>query len=166
MARVSVPDDLPEFLRDHIRRYLETDGADGHLWDSTVVGGPGPVPTLLLTTRGRKTGNPRILPMIYDRTPTGFAVIASKAGAPTHPAWYLNLVAEPVVDVQVADRKFRARARTAEGAGMPSGGGWWRSIRPTTITRPVPSGLFRWSFSSRWIPELPGPAGRDLIMTG
>ena len=116
MARVSVPDDLPEFLRDHIRRYLETDGADGHLWDSTVVGGPGPVPTLLLTTRGRKTGNPRILPMIYDRTPTGFAVIASKAGAPTHPAWYLNLVVEPVVDVQVADRKFRARARTAEGA--------------------------------------------------
>ena len=72
MARVSVPDDLPEFLRDHIRRYLETDGADGHLWDSTVVGGPGPVPTLLLTTRGRKTGNPRILPMIYDRTPTGW----------------------------------------------------------------------------------------------
>ena len=55
MARVSVPDYLPEFLRDHIRRYLVTDGADGHLWDSTVVGGPGPVPTLLLTTRGRKT---------------------------------------------------------------------------------------------------------------
>lgn len=116
MASVSVPDDLPEFLRDHIRRYLETDGADGHLWDSTVAGGPGPVPTLLLTTRGRKTGKPRTLPMIYDRTATGFAVIASKAGAPTHPAWYLNLVAEPVVDVQVADRKFRARARTADGA--------------------------------------------------
>ena len=44
-------------MRDHVRRYLESDGADGHLWDSSERGGPGPVPTLLLTTTGRKSGS-------------------------------------------------------------------------------------------------------------
>jgi proline iminopeptidase len=89
-----VPENLPEWIRDHVRRYLESDGADGHMWDASIGGGTGLVPTLLLTTVGRKSGN---------------------AGAPTHPAWYLNLCAQPEVDVQVEARRFRARARTASG---------------------------------------------------
>jgi deazaflavin-dependent oxidoreductase (nitroreductase family) len=108
--------ELPDWIRDHIRRYLESDGADGHLWDSSERGGPGPVPTLLLTTTGRKSGTPQLLPLIYGKTPTGYAVVASKGGAPEHPAWYRNLVAQPEVDVQVGADKFAARARTASGA--------------------------------------------------
>jgi deazaflavin-dependent oxidoreductase (nitroreductase family) len=108
--------ELPDWIRDHIRRYLESDGADGHLWDSSERGGPGPVPTLLLTTTGRKSGKPQLLPLIYGKTPTGYAVVASKGGAPEHPAWYRNLVAQPEVDVQVGADKFAARARTASGA--------------------------------------------------
>lgn len=108
--------ELPTWISDHIRRYLATDGADGHLWDSSERGGPGPVPTLLLTTTGRKSGKPQLLPLIYGKTPTGYAVVASKGGAPEHPAWYRNLVAQPEVGVQVAADNFRARARTASGA--------------------------------------------------
>lgn len=107
---------LPDWMRDHVRRYLESDGADGHLWDSSERGGPGPIPTLLLTTTGRKSGKPQLLPLIYGRTPKGYAVVASKGGAPAHPAWYLNLTAHPEVAVQVGADKFRARARTASGA--------------------------------------------------
>jgi deazaflavin-dependent oxidoreductase (nitroreductase family) len=108
--------ELPTWIRDHIRRYLESDGADGHLWDSSERGGPGPVPTLLLTTTGRKSGKPQLLPLIYGKTPAGYTIVASKGGAPEHPAWYLNLVAQPEVGVQVAADRFRARARTATGA--------------------------------------------------
>ena len=107
---------LPDWMREHVRRYLESDGADGHLWDSSERGGPGPVPTLLLTTTGRRSGKPQLLPLIYGKTPKGYAVVASKGGAPAHPAWYLNLVDHPEVDVQVGAKKLKARARTARGA--------------------------------------------------
>jgi deazaflavin-dependent oxidoreductase (nitroreductase family) len=110
-----VATELPSWIRDHVRRYLETNGAEGHLWDSSVAGGPGPIPTLLLTTTGRKSGRELVLPLIYGKTRTGYAVVASKGGAPAHPAWYVNLVADPNVRVQVGPEKFRARARTATG---------------------------------------------------
>jgi proline iminopeptidase len=98
-----------------MRRYLASDGRDGHLWDSSVAGGSGLVPTLLLTTTGRKSGKPQMLPLIYGKTQNGHVIIASKGGAPSHPAWYLNLVARPDVDVQVEAKRFRARARTVTG---------------------------------------------------
>ena len=116
MSEVSVPAHLPDWIRDHIRRYLESDGADGHMWDSSVVGGPGLVPTLLLTTTGRKSGKPQVLPLIYGKTENGYGIVASKGGAPSHPDWYLNLAARPEVEVQVEAKRFRARARTATGA--------------------------------------------------
>ncbi len=103
------------WIAQHRRRYLESNGADGHLWDSTPVGGPGPIPTLLLTTVGRKSGQRRIMPLIYGETAGGYVVIASRGGYPTHPAWYLNLLANPEVDVQVGAERLRARARTAQG---------------------------------------------------
>jgi len=111
-----LPAGLPDWIRNHLERYLATDGADGHLWDASLGGGTGMVPTLILTTVGRKSGEPRPLPLIYGEVEGGHAVIASKGGAPAHPAWYLNLVAHPEVDVQVKADRFRARARTAEGA--------------------------------------------------
>jgi deazaflavin-dependent oxidoreductase (nitroreductase family) len=116
MAEPVINDKLPAWIKDHLTRYLATDGADGHLWDASLGGGQGMVPTLLLTTVGRKSGSPLTLPLIYGRTPAGgYTVIASKGGAPAHPAWFLNLQAQPEVDVQVAAERFRARARVAEG---------------------------------------------------
>ena len=110
------PTQLPDWIRDHVRRYRESNGADGHMWDSKVAGGPGPVPTLLLTTNGRKSKRRQTLPLIYGKSPGGYAIVASKGGAPSHPAWFLNLRDDPTVDVQVAAEKFRARARIASAA--------------------------------------------------
>ena len=116
MSKASVPAHLPDWIRGHIRRYLESDGADGHMWDSSVAGGHGLVPTLLLTTTGRKSGKSLILPLIYGKIEDGFGIVASKGGAPSHPAWYLNLTAQPDVEVRIAAERFRARARTATGS--------------------------------------------------
>lgn len=115
MADAPIPNQLPAWIRDHLRRYLESDGADGHLWDASVAGGSGLVPTLLLTTTGRRSGRKLQLPLIYGETEGGYVIVASKGGFPTHPAWYRNLEAQPEVDVQVAAKRFRARARTARG---------------------------------------------------
>ena len=82
----------PDWIQDHIRRYLESNGADGHMWD---LSGPGLVATLLLTTTGRKSGKPQILPLIYGKNENGYGIVASKGGAPSHPAWYFNLTAHP-----------------------------------------------------------------------
>ena len=115
MSEVKIPTNLPKWIGDHLRRYLESDGVDGHMWDSAPVGGPGPIPTLLLTTTGRRSGQPVIMPLIYGKTDKGYVVVASKGGAPQHPGWYLNLVAHPEVEVQVIAERFRAKARTATG---------------------------------------------------
>jgi deazaflavin-dependent oxidoreductase (nitroreductase family) len=69
------------------------------------------VPTLLLTTTGRRSGEQRQLPLIYGEDPSGLVIVASKGGAPAHPAWYLNLVEHPQVIVQVAHDRYRAEAR-------------------------------------------------------
>ncbi|MCZ6829164.1 MAG: nitroreductase family deazaflavin-dependent oxidoreductase [Gammaproteobacteria bacterium] len=106
---------LPEWIIDHLTRYLETDGEDGHMWDASLGGGEGFVPTLLLTTVGRKSGEVLTLPLIYSETENGYVVIASKGGAAEHPAWYLNLDADPSVGVQVKADRFDGRARVAEG---------------------------------------------------
>jgi proline iminopeptidase len=111
-----IPENLPGWIADHLRRYLETDGADGHYYDASARGGGKAIASLLLKTEGRRSGKPLLLPLFYCDTPGGgYAVIASKGGAPQHPAWYLNLTANPEVGVQVGARKFRARARTAAG---------------------------------------------------
>jgi deazaflavin-dependent oxidoreductase (nitroreductase family) len=95
------------FGDEHVRRYRETDGEEGHDWEGTSA--------LILTTRGRHTGAERDSALIYGREGDRLAVVASKGGARQHPAWYLNLVANPEVDVQVKGDRFRARARTAAG---------------------------------------------------
>ena len=115
MPEQRVAEGLPEWIRDHLVRYMESDGADGHLWDSSIGGGEGMIETLLLTTTGRKSGLALTIPLIYGRTDGGYCVIASKGGAPAHPAWYLNLEADPDVHIQVAADKYDARARVAEG---------------------------------------------------
>jgi len=70
---------------------------------------------LLLTTKGRKSGEPRTTPLIYEADGDRYVIVASKGGAPDDPGWYLNLAKEPEVELQVWDEVFPARASTAEG---------------------------------------------------
>ncbi len=96
---------------EHIRRYEETDGEVGHEWNGATC--------LVLTTTGRRTGQPRKFALIYGCDGDKYLVVASKGGAPTHPGWYLNLAANPEVQVQVRGDRFPAHARTATAEEKP-----------------------------------------------
>ncbi|MCP4006283.1 MAG: nitroreductase family deazaflavin-dependent oxidoreductase [bacterium] len=102
------------WIAEHIELYRK-DPEKAHIWDSTPLGGPGDLPTLLLTTTGRKSGEPRSLPLIYGNFGNGYVVIASKGGLPDHPLWYRNLKATPECDLMVGAKAVSARARVAEG---------------------------------------------------
>jgi deazaflavin-dependent oxidoreductase (nitroreductase family) len=91
---------------DHIRQYVSSNGEEGHIWNG--------VPTLLLTTKGRKSGKGRRTPLIYGRDGDRYVVVASKGGTPEHPLWYDNLVADPHVRLQVGPEVFDATASTAD----------------------------------------------------
>ncbi len=99
------------FGQEHVRRYQETDGAEGHDWRGTTV--------LLLTTTGRRSGETRTTPLIYRQHGDDYVVVASKGGAPQHPAWYVNLSADPNVTVQVRGDRFNTKARTASAQERP-----------------------------------------------
>ncbi|MGI5202263.1 nitroreductase family deazaflavin-dependent oxidoreductase [Spirillospora sp. CA-108201] len=106
--------------KEHVDRYRETDGAEGHDWQGTV--------TLLLTTTGRRSGKERTTPLIYQTEGAAYLVVASKGGADDPPLWYLNLQDNPEVKVQVKGDKFVARARTARPDEKP---GLWRKMAAT-----------------------------------
>ena len=115
MTEVHIPEYRPDWIKEHVELYLQ-DGEAGHYWDASLGGGEGMLTTLLLTTTGRKSGKSLVLPLIYRPTGDGgYCIIASKGGAPAHPAWFLNLEANPAVHVQVSTDKFDAVARVAEG---------------------------------------------------
>lgn len=116
---IKIPPSMPRWMAEHMRRYLDSNGADGHLWDSSKAGGPGPLPTLLLTTTGRRSGESQTLPLLYGKTPTGYVIIASKGGHPQHPGWFLNLEANPKVRLMVAAERFDAVARLATAEERP-----------------------------------------------
>jgi deazaflavin-dependent oxidoreductase (nitroreductase family) len=103
--------------KEQVERYRETDGAEGHDWQGTK--------TLLLTTTGRRSGEKRTLPLIYGRHGDDYLIVASKGGADEPPAWYLNLEADPEVEVQVLDDRFKARARTATPDEKPE---MWKTM--------------------------------------
>ena len=108
---------MPSWIGEHVKLY-QRDPEKAHLWDSTLGGnkGGGLIPTLLLTTKGRKSGATHLTPLIYAKTGKAFAVIASKGGDPKHPAWYLNLSQNPDVEIQVGKDHYHAKARTANPA--------------------------------------------------
>jgi len=153
-----VHDSPSGWVNEHIQQYVNSDGAEGHLWHG--------VPTLLLTTTGRKTGELRRTALIYGRHGASYLIVASQGGAPNHPAWYLNLEANPEVQLQggapnhpawylnleanpevqlqVGAERFSARARTASEQEKPE---LWRimtGIWPaydeyqTKTDRPIP----------------------------
>ena len=100
------PPDLDLLGEEHVRRYQETNGEVGYIWNG--------VPTLLLTTTGRKSGAPRTTPLIHGRDGGDYLVVASMGGAPRHPNWYRNLLADPAAHVQVRAEHMDVTARTAK----------------------------------------------------
>jgi deazaflavin-dependent oxidoreductase (nitroreductase family) len=92
---------------EHVRVYQETNGEEGYIWNG--------VPTLLFTTKGRKSGKLYTNPIIYTQVGDKQVIMASMGGSPTHPSWYLNIQENPEIDVQIKADKFRARTRTATG---------------------------------------------------
>ena len=103
---------LADWAKDHLNRYIESNGADGHELQG--------VTNLLLTTTGRKSGKALQLPLIYGRDGDNYIIVASRGGTPDHPEWYKNLVANPNVELQVRDERFPATARTANDAEKPA----------------------------------------------
>ena len=101
-----------ESYRDFNRRLIEDLRANGGRATSGPFGGR---QLLILTKRGARSAEPRENPLAFSRAGESYVVIGSKGGAPTYPAWYHNLVANPEVTVEVEGRTFPARARVAEG---------------------------------------------------
>lgn len=101
--------------QEHRLRYLTSGGADGHVEDLTAVGGRPFATHCLIRYRGRKSGKVFITGLCYADIGGEIVICASKGGADEHPNWYLNLIAEPTVDVQVATNAFRATWREPEG---------------------------------------------------
>ena len=95
--------------------YRRTSGRIGGKW-RVAAGFRKPVPTLLLEHVGRKTGRSFTVPLLYLDRGEELVVVGSQGGLPKHPQWYLNLVADPDVTVQVGRERRAVRARTAEGA--------------------------------------------------
>ena len=117
MSDAKLAPNLPQWMVDHVGRYLSSGGTDGHMYTINAPNLPTmSVPSLLLTTTGRKSGEKFLFPLFYGQAGNSYFVIASKGGAPAHPGWYRNLLANPVVEVQVGTAKMQAKARTASGA--------------------------------------------------
>jgi deazaflavin-dependent oxidoreductase (nitroreductase family) len=96
---------------DHVRLYRETNGAEGYDWNGA--------PTLLLTTTGARSGEPRTAPLIFARDGDDYLIVASVGGMPKHPAWYHNLRADPTAHIQVKAEHLDVTARIASDEEKP-----------------------------------------------
>jgi len=105
------------FGQEHVDRYRETDGEEGHEWNGASV--------LILTTTGRKSGQRRDTPLIYGRSGENYLVVASKGGADEPPAWFVNLEADPETEVQVKADRLKTRARVATPEEKPQ---MWKTM--------------------------------------
>ena len=133
MPDAKLAPNLPEWMVEHANRYIASGGADGHLYHMSQPGRPEiTVPSLLLTTTGRKSGEKYVFPLFYGDTGDGsYIIVASKGGAPKHPQWYLNLVAHPEVEVQVGTKRIAARARCSAIASWS----WSEGSPPSSLSR-------------------------------
>ena len=96
---------------DHVKAYRESDGEVGYLWNGATA--------LLLTTTGRKSGEPRASALIFARDGDDYLVVASMGGAPQHPSWYRNLSENPDAEIQVKGEHIPVRAHTASDDEKP-----------------------------------------------
>ena len=106
-----VHDSPTGWVAKHINSYVKSGGQKGHIWNG--------VPTLLLTTRGRKSGQLRRTALIYGQDAGRYLLVASLGGSPKHPLWYLNLLEHPEVELQVGEESFAGRARVATAEEKP-----------------------------------------------
>ena len=97
-----------EPIADHVERYLATDGEDGGIWMDA--------PCIILSTVGARSGKLRRTPLIRVRHGEAYLVVASLGGAPSHPQWFHNVVANPEVTVQDLGEVHELRARVASPA--------------------------------------------------
>lgn len=104
----------PDWVDDHLKAYL-ADGVEAHLLDLSRAGGSTETPTLVLRTVGRKSGRTLLSPLVYGKSGDDIILIASKGGAPKHPAWYHNLAAADRVEYKLMDECWSAAPRVAEG---------------------------------------------------
>jgi deazaflavin-dependent oxidoreductase (nitroreductase family) len=109
-AKYTQPD-LTLIGESHIKAYRETNGETGYLWNGA--------PSLLLTTTGRKSGESRTQALIFGRDGDDYLVVASMGGAPDHPNWYKNLLADPKAEIQVKSDVIPVVARTASDDEKP-----------------------------------------------
>ncbi|MEJ7838167.1 MAG: nitroreductase family deazaflavin-dependent oxidoreductase [Thermomicrobiales bacterium] len=106
-----ISDSATGWVSDHIRTYVESNGSQGHIWRGMT--------TLLLVTRGRKSGTLRRSALIYGEDAGRYLIVASNGAAKNNPAWYYNLLENPEVDLQVGAEKFRATATIASSDEKP-----------------------------------------------
>lgn len=99
------PTDTSLLGAEHVADYQATDGRRGYIWNDAKI--------LLLTTTGRRSGEPRTTPLIFERDGDDLLVVASMGGAPMHPQWYVNLEADPHARVQIQGDHLDVTARTA-----------------------------------------------------
>jgi deazaflavin-dependent oxidoreductase (nitroreductase family) len=109
-----IVDNPDSWVAEHIRDYVATGGRRGHRLDGWRAS------TLLLVTRGRKSGKLRRTALAYGEHDGRYVIVASNGGAERHPDWYLNLVADPAVQVQVRDDRFAATARATRPDERPA----------------------------------------------
>lgn len=100
------------WVHKHVQQYLDSDGTKGQQYYGHDA--------LLITTRGRKSGKLRRTALYYGRDDENYLLVASDGGSAKHPAWYLNLVDHPSVEVQVGAERFTAVARTATADERPT----------------------------------------------
>ncbi len=105
-----------DWTAQHRQDYLRSGGTKGHVVDVREIGGLRFTTCLLLKTIGRKSGEERILPLIYGDTGGEVVIVASKGGADVHPAWYLNLQEKKEVEFQIGGQAFRGTWREPQGA--------------------------------------------------
>jgi deazaflavin-dependent oxidoreductase (nitroreductase family) len=122
MAQEQITDSPTGWVNEHIKTYLESDGAQGHHYYGYDA--------LLLTTRGRKSGTLRRTALYYGKDAGTYVVVASNGGAQQHPLWYLNLGVDPRAEVQVGAERFSAEAHTATGPERERLWGLMASIFP------------------------------------
>ena len=116
MAEAKLAPNMPDWMVAHANRYIASGGTEGHMYKINVPGrGEITAPALLLTTTGRKSGEKFIFPLFYGADGDRYFIVASKGGAPEHPGWYSNILADADVEVQVGTKKVKAHAETVTG---------------------------------------------------
>jgi deazaflavin-dependent oxidoreductase (nitroreductase family) len=105
-----------DWVSEHREMYLKSGGAQGHIMDITAVGGRSFATHCLVKYVGRKSGKVFITPLCYADIGGELVICGSKGGTDHHPEWYLNIVARPQIEFQVATQAFRGTWREPQGA--------------------------------------------------